>query len=247
MDIQLPSQIASTELGINRTLFTISPCYPGYGTTLGNALRRILLSSIPGGAITAVKIKGVDHEFSTMKYVKEDVVDVLLNLKQVRLNVFSDEPVELHLTVTGKKKVQAKHFEKNSVVQIGNPEQPIVTLTDAAAKFDMTVIVQKGRGYMPVEARENEKLDVGYIAVDAVYTPVKNVNFKIEHVRVEQMTNYDKLMLDVTTDGTLMPAAAVTQACEILVNHFNVLQNSVVAQTTTQNDTTTEVAETETA
>lgn len=233
MDIQLPSQIASTELGENRTLFTISPCYPGYGTTLGNALRRILLSSISGGAITAVKIKGVDHEFSTMKHVKEDVVDILLNLKQVRLNVFSDEPVELHLTVTGKKKVQAKHFDKNTVVEIGNPEQPIATLTDAAAKFDMTVIVQKGRGYMPVEAREGEKMDVGYIAIDAVYTPVKNVNFKIEHVRVEQMTNYDKLMLDVTTDGTILPAVAVTQACEILVNHFNLLQNSVVAGQTT--------------
>ncbi|MFA5995430.1 MAG: DNA-directed RNA polymerase subunit alpha [Patescibacteria group bacterium] len=227
MEIQLPSQITNTPIAEHRTLFTISPCYPGYGTTLGNALRRVLLSSIPGGAIVAFKIKGVDHEFSTIKHVKEDMVDVMLNLKQVRLKVFSDEPVEFHLVVTGKKKVQAKHFEKHNEVEVVNPDQVIATLTDAAAKLDMTVLVQKGIGYWPVEMRENEKLDVGYIAVDAVYTPIKNVNFKIEHVRVEQMTNYDKLMLDISTDGSISPQEALTEACSRLVNHFNLIQNSV--------------------
>lgn len=226
MEIQLPHQIQSQQLEENRSLFTISPCYPGYGTTLGNALRRVLLSSLPGGAITAVKIKGVDHEFSTIEHVKEDVVDILLNLKKVRLKVYSDEAVQITLSVNGKKKVSAKDFEKNSDVEVVNPDCHIATLTDSASKMEIIAIAQKGRGYIPVETRENEKLDVGFMALDAVYTPVRNVNFKTEHVRVEQMTNYDKLLLDVTTDGTLTPEAAVQQASSILVEHLALIGNS---------------------
>ncbi|EKD75991.1 MAG: DNA-directed RNA polymerase subunit alpha [uncultured bacterium] len=226
MEIQLPHQIQSQQLEENRSMFTISPCYPGYGTTLGNALRRVLLSSLPGAAITAVRIKGVDHEFSTIEHVKEDVVDILLNLKKVRLKVYSDEAVQITLTVNGKKKVSAKDFGKNSDVEVISTDCHIATLTDAAAKMEITAIVQKGRGYIPVEARENEKLDVGFMALDAVYTPVRNVNFKMEHVRVEQMTNYDKLLLDVTTDGTLSPEDAVKQASSILVDHFALIGNS---------------------
>lgn len=231
MDIQLPSQIQSQKLEEHRSLFTISPCYPGYGTTLGNALRRVLLSSLSGAAITAVHIKGVDHEFSTIPHVKEDVVDILLNLKKIRLKIFSDEAVSLKLSVSGKKKVTAKDFEKNSDMEIATPDCSIATLTDAAAKLEITVSAQKGRGYIPVEARENEKLDVGYMALDAVYTPIRNVNFKTEHVRVEQMTNYDKLLLDVTTDGTVTPEEAVVQACKILVDHFSLISHSASAQT----------------
>lgn len=226
MEIQLPHQIQSQQLEENRSMFTISPCYPGYGTTLGNSLRRVLLSSLPGAAITAVRIKGVDHEFSTIEHVKEDVVDILLNLKKVRLKVYSDEAVQITLTVNGKKKVSAKDFEKNSDVEVISTDCHIATLTDAAAKIEITVIAQKGRGYIPVEARENEKMDVGFMALDAVYTPVRNVNFKTEHVRVEQMTNYDKLLLDVTTDGTLSPEDAVKQASSILVDHFALIGNS---------------------
>ncbi len=230
MDIQLPSQIQAQAVGTNHTMFTISPCYPGYGTTLGNALRRVLLSSLPGGAITAVKIKGVDHEFSTIENVKEDVVDILLNLKQVRLKVYSDEAVQVTLTVNGKKKVTAKDFEKNSDVEVMTPDVHIATLTDAASKLEITVIAQKGRGYVPVESRENEKLDVGFMALDAVYTPVRNVNFKTEHVRVEQMTNFDKLLMDVTTDGTLTPEEAMNQACQLLVEHFSQIGNSFASE-----------------
>lgn len=226
MDIQLPSQIQAQVVEPNHALFTISPCYPGYGTTLGNALRRVLLSSLPGGAITAVKIKGVDHEFSTMEHVKEDVVDILLNLKQVRLKVYSDEAVQLTLTVHGKKKVSAKDFAKNSDVEVMTPAVHIATLTDASAKLEITVIAQKGRGYVPVEARENEKMDVGFMALDAVYTPVRNVNFRTEHVRVEQMTNFDKLLMDVSTDGTVTPESAMNQACQILVEHFSQISNA---------------------
>ncbi|MBI2415081.1 MAG: DNA-directed RNA polymerase subunit alpha [Candidatus Kerfeldbacteria bacterium] len=230
MELQLPSQISAEMLADNRALFSISPCYPGYGTTLGNALRRVLLSSLPGAAITAVKIKGAEHEFSTMAHVKEDVVDILLNLKQVRFKIHSDEAVEVKLLVNGKKKITAKDFEKNNLVEIANPEQLIATLTNEAGKFELTTIVQKGRGYVPVEARENEKLEVGYMALDAVYTPIRVVNFNTEHVRVEQMTNYDKLMLDITTDGTVTPQVAFTQACQILVDHFNLLGNAVLAE-----------------
>lgn len=233
MEIQLPHQIQSQQLEDNRSLFTISPCYPGYGTTLGNALRRVLLSSLPGGAITAVKIKGVDHEFSTIEHVKEDVVDILLNLKKVRLKVYSDEAVQITLTVNGKKKVSAKDFEKNSDVEVVNPDCHIATLTDTAAKLEIIAIAQTGRGYIPVETRENEKLDVGFMALDAVYTPVRNVNFKTEHVRVEQMTNYDKLLLDVTTDGTLTPEMAVQQASSILVEHLALIGNSFSGETET--------------
>lgn len=234
MDIQLPSQIQSQSLETNHSLFTIAPCYPGYGTTLGNALRRVLLSSLSGGAITAVKIKGVDHEFSTMEHVKEDVVDILLNLKKVRLKVFSDEPIEVQLNISGKKKVTAKDFTKHSEVEVFNPDAHIATLTDPAAHLELTVIAQNGRGYIPVEAREHEKLEVGYMALDAVYTPVRNVNFKTEHVRVEQMTNYDKLLLDVTTDGTITPEQAFTQACQILVDHLSLLGNTITGTPATE-------------
>lgn len=235
MDIQLPSQIQAQTVEANHALFTISPCYPGYGTTLGNALRRVLLSSLPGGAITAVKIKGVDHEFSTIEHVKEDVVDILLNLKQVRLKVFSEEAVQITLSVNGKKKVTAKDFEKNSDVEVMNPDVHIATLTDAAAKMEITVVAQSGRGYVPVEARENEKMDVGYMALDAVYTPVRNVNFKTEHVRVEQMTNFDKLIMDVTTDGTLSPEQAMSQACQILVEHYSAISSAFAPSANGQN------------
>lgn len=226
MEIKLPSQIESKKIEDNYSQIVIASCYPGYGTTLGNALRRILLSSLPGAAATAVKIKGVNHEFSTIKNVKEDVIEIILNIKQLNFEVYSDEPVELLLKVKGKKGVTAKDFEKNSEVKIINTAQKIATLTSKDAELDMKIIVQKGRGYVPVEAREKEKLDVGYIAIDAVYTPVKNVNFKIEHVRVEQMTNYDKLILDVKTDGTITPEAAVANAADILVDHFSLIKDS---------------------
>lgn len=229
MEIQLPSKIYSKDEGANRAIFTISPCYPGYGTTLGNALRRVLLSSLPGAAVVAVKIKGVDHEFSTIENVKEDVVDILLNLKQVRMKMHSDEAIELTMKVSGKRVVKAGDFEKNSDVEIYNRDLPIATLTNAKSDFELTVLVEKGRGYVPVEAREHEKLDVGYMSLDAVYTPIRNVNFKTEHVRVEQMTNYDKLVLDITTDGTIEPTVALTQACQLLVDHFTLLGNTVEA------------------
>jgi DNA-directed RNA polymerase subunit alpha len=232
MEIKLPTKIDSQVIEPNHSQITVSSCYPGYGTTLGNALRRVLLSSMPGAAAFAVRIKGADHEFSTIPNVKEDVLEIILNLKKLRFRVFSDEEIELNLKVKGKKEVTAADFEKNTEVEIVNKEIKIATLNDKSAELDIKLSVRNGRGYVPVELREKEKLPVGYIAIDAIYTPIKNVNFKIEHVRVEQMTNYDKLILDIVTDGTLSPEEAFVEACQILMSHFTVLKDSIVVEKT---------------
>lgn len=226
ISIPLPKTISENKVNPHRSSFVIEPLYPGYGVTVGNALRRILLSSLPGAAITAVQFEGVSHEFSAIPNVKEDVVDILLNLKQVRLRIHGDEPVTLKLKVTGAKTVTAGDIESNSAAEIVSPEQPIATLTDKAATLELTLTAQAGRGYIPVENREKEKLPIGTIAIDALYTPVKNVNFTTEHVRVEQITNFDKLVLDITTDGTVAPEDALRQAASLMVEHFQFIHSA---------------------
>ena len=218
--IKLPNKYEIEEIGENKSKIVIEPISPGFGTTLGNAMRRVLLSSIDGAAITSVKIKGVDHEFSTMSGVKEDVVDIVLNFKKIRLKVDSDEPVKLKLSVKGEKVAKAKDIEKNAQVEIINKEQEIATLTDPRAEFEVEIQAVRGRGYVPVESREKEKLETGVIAIDAIFTPIKIVNFKVENIRVEQMTNWNRLVLEVETDGAVTPQDAVKSAAEILVDHF---------------------------
>ncbi len=225
--LPLPTSLTQTTGRGNHATFTMEPLYPGYGMTVGNALRRVLLSSLPGAAIIAVSFEGATHEFSTLPYVKEDVVDILLNLKQIRLKFHGDEPTTVRIEATGDGNVTAADIKGDSNVEVVNPKQHIATLTDKAAKLVMDLTVGTGRGYVPVEAREKERLPLGTIALDAIYTPMKNVNFTNENVRVGQMTNYDKLILDVTTDGTISPAVAVEQATKILVEHFQfVLDNA---------------------
>jgi DNA-directed RNA polymerase subunit alpha len=204
----------------NAATFVVEPCYPGYGTTLGNALRRVLLSSLPGAAVTAVRIDGVEHEFSTLPHVAEDVVAMLLNLKGVRFRLHADAPVTLQLETSGERAVTAGDIGKNPEAEVVNPSHPIATLTDPSARLAMELTVGPGRGYVPVENREKERLPLGTIAVDATYTPVKNVTFEVEHVRVEQITNFDRLKLTVTTDGTIAPGEAVHVAAGILLDHF---------------------------
>lgn len=229
--IPLPTSITEDRQDSNRSIFVIEPLYPGYGTTLGNALRRVLLSSLEGAAVTAVSIEGVTHEFSTLDYVKEDVVDILLNLKLVRLKVHGEGPWTATLSVSGQKVAKAGDFNCPSDVEIENTKQVIATLTDPAAKLEITITIGKGRGFVPVESREKEKMPIGTIAVDAIYSPVKNVNFTTEHVRVEQMTNYDRLRLDILTDGTMAPGEALRQAGQILVDQFQfVIQTPAAAQ-----------------
>lgn len=223
-NIPLPKKINFEETDEkNMEKLVIEPCFPGYGITIGNALRRVLLSSLPGAAVTAVKIKGVEHEFSTVKGVKEDMVEIILNLKQLRLKVHTDEPVILKMKLKGEKSVKGSDFEKNSDVEIVNPEHTLCTITDKSAELDMEIVVQKGRGYMPTEAREKEKPEIGMILIDAIYTPIINVGMKIENVRVAQATNYEKLKLKIETDGTITPKEAANQAAKILLDHFSIL------------------------
>lgn len=221
-DIQLPAIKTIKEDG-DRASFAVEPLYAGYGMTLGNSLRRVILSSLGGAAVTAVKIDNVAHEFSTISGVKEDVVEIILNLKKLRFKVYSDEPQFIMLTKKGKGVVTAADIKTNSDVEIVNPKQHIATLDNDKAQIGMEIKVEKGRGYIPVESREHEKLEVGMIAVDAIYSPVKRVRYNVENTRVGQATDLDRLVLEVETDGSVSPADAVTQAAEILVNHFAVI------------------------
>jgi DNA-directed RNA polymerase subunit alpha len=220
-NIPLPNKVSFEELGNNKYQVIMEPLYPGYGVTIGNSLRRILLSSLPGAAVIAVKIKGVDHEFSTVPNVKEDVIEIILNLKQMRMKVHTDQPVTLECKVKGEKVVTAGDFKGNSDVEVVNKDLHIATLDNKNADFDMEVIVQAGRGYVPVEQRENEKLEIGMIAVDAIYTPMKTVNFEVKNIRVGQKTDFDQLTMTLETDGTISGKDAIDASAKILLSHFN--------------------------
>lgn len=228
--IPLPNKIYFTEEEKHHSKVVIEPLYPGYGVTIGNALRRVLLSSLPGAAVTAIKIKGVDHEFSSIPNVKEDVVDIILNLKQLRIKVDGEEPVRLTLNAKGQKEATAKDIKSDSRVEIVNSDLHIATLDSKAAELSMEVVVKSGRGYEPVEVREGEKLEIGMIAVDAIYTPMRNVNFEVQNVRVGQITNYDKLTITMQTDGTISGREALDLASDILVNHFELLKTSEIGK-----------------
>jgi len=211
-------------------VLTVEPCAQGYGTTLGNAIRRVLLSSLPGAAVTAVKIKGADHEFTTLPHVKEDVLEIILNLKLLRMKLFSEEPVKITLSVKGQKVVTAKDFTKDALVEIMNPDLTIATLTDPAANFEMDVWVAQGRGYRSTEERVKEKLELGTIAVDALYNPVQSVSYKVEATRVGEKTDFDKLVLRIETDGTVDALDALNQSVKILLDYANLLQDLTYSQ-----------------
>lgn len=220
-DINLP-ELKEEKTTESASQFILEPLYPGYGMTLGNSIRRVLLSSLAGSAITAVKIDGVSHEFSTISGVKEDVIEIILNLKQVRFSNPNEEPVVLNLKKTGGV-VTAGDIESTNGVEVVNPDLVIANLDNSKVKFEAEIRVEQGRGYDPVENRNGEKLPVGMIAVDAIYTPIKRVRYSVANTRVGQMTNLDKLILEVETDGTITPKEAVMQAAEVLVGHFQVL------------------------
>ncbi|PIZ98638.1 MAG: DNA-directed RNA polymerase subunit alpha [Candidatus Komeilibacteria bacterium CG_4_10_14_0_2_um_filter_37_10] len=226
-NITPPDKINFKKISDNKAEVIIEPCYPGFGVTIGNSLRRVLLSSLDGAAVVGFKIVGVDHEFNSIPFVKEDVVDIILNLKKVRVKIYADvdEEIKLNLVATGEKVVTAADISKNSDVEIVSGDQPIATLTDKNVKLDMEIIVKKGRGYVMVERRDKEKLEIGTIAIDALYSPVVNVAFKIENTRVGEMTNYEKLILEIQTDGSITPKSAIQSAVNILVNEFEYLLN----------------------
>ena len=197
--------------------FVCEPLPAGYGTTLGNSLRRVLLSSLPGAAITAARVRGVAHEFSTIPGVKEDVVEMVLNLKGIRLRSFATEPVTLVLEKEGPGDVTAGDIQTTSDVEIVNPEHHIATLEPEASLW-MELTVETGRGFVPGDRREG--LPIGVIPIDALFGPVKKVNFNVENTRVGQVTNYDRLLIEVWTDGTTPPDEAVAQGAQVLVQQF---------------------------
>ena len=221
--ITSPQKPQVTELGKNHGKFEILGCYPGYGTTLGNALRRVLLSSLEGAAAKSVKLKGVSHEFSTIDGVMEDVVQIILNLKQVRFKLLgeSDESVKVTVKSKGEGPVTAGQIKAPSNVEIVNPDQVIATVSDKKTEFEMEIEIDKGLGYIPVESREREEREIGVIAIDAIYTPVKRVNYEIENMRVGKRTDYDKITIEIVTDGSVSPTEAFEKSVSILVGQFS--------------------------
>lgn len=200
----------------------ISPFQQGYGTTVGNALRRVLLSSLPGAAIESVKIDGVQHEFGAIEGVKEDMVEVILNLKEVAVKLHTDGPLILKLSKKGTGDVLAGDFEKNADVEIANPKLKLMTITSDRT-IDMEVIIGKGRGYVAAGEKETKNLDLGTIVIDSLYTPIRDVGYKVENTRVGDVTDYEKLTMTIETNGTMTPEDAVQQATKILMDHFAVM------------------------
>lgn len=209
----------------DKGVFEITGLYTGYGVTLGNALRRVLLSSLPGSAITQVKIKGVKHEFSTINDILEDVVEITLNLKKIRFAFFADESQTITLKKKGEGIVTAGDIKGNADVQVVNPDLHICTITSKSGEIDMEITVEKGLGYSPVEYRKQEKLPIGTIAIDAIFTPVTNVNFEVENMRVGDRTDYNKLRLTIETDATVSPSRALHKAANILKDHIDIVSN----------------------
>jgi len=188
----------------NFARFEIEALYPGYGVTVGNSLRRVLLSSLPGAAATQMKIKGVPHEFSTIPGILEDVITIMLNLKQMRFRIFTDEPQTATLSVKGEKEVRGSDFELPIQVELVNKDCRIATLTEKKASLEMEIKIEKGIGYSPRETRKREtKPEIGAILLDAIFTPVRRVMFKVENMRVGERTDFDRLFLDIETDGTI--------------------------------------------
>lgn len=205
----------------DKVTFEIEALYPGYGATIGNSLRRILLSSLSGAAVTQVKIKGIPHEFSTIPGILEDVILIMQNLKQLRFRIYSEEPQKAHLKVKGEYEVKGSNFELPGTVELVNKNAHLATLTAKSAELDMEIQIEKGIGYSPREARKKEKLEIGAIPLDATFTPVRRVSYKIENMRVGERTDFDRLFLEIETDGTITPEAALSEASEILVKHFS--------------------------
>lgn len=229
-EIGIP-KIKTERLGENHALFTVSPLPPGYGTTVGNSFRRILLSSLPGACVTGIKLENVSHEYSTVKGVKDSVLDINLNLKQLNILKTSTSPTTCTLNVTKEGVVTAKDIKCPSDIEILNPGQYITTL-EKGSKFNAELIVEKGVGYIPATQRQKEDTDPSLILLDAIYSPVKKVRYVVESTRVGQMTNLDKLSLEIQTDGSITPENALKFASNILQSYFNLFnqENAIVEE-----------------
>lgn len=207
----------------NRGVYEIENLYPGYGLTIGNSLRRVLLSSLEGAAVTSVKINGVGHEFTTLEGVLEDVVEIILNLKKLRFKLHGEGPFSATLSIKGEKEIKAKDLKTPSQLEVVSPDFHIATITDKKTMLEMELEVSKGLGYQPVEQRSKEKVEIGVIALDAAFSPVRHVNYEVENMRVGDRTDYNKLRIYIDTDGSIAPREALEQATKTLVGQFEAL------------------------
>jgi len=221
--IQLPEEVKIITSENNHAVFEISPLTPGYGATIANPLRRILLSSLKGAAVTSIKVKGIDHEFSSISGILEDIIQVILNVKKIRFRSFNSEPVVVKLNVKGEKKATAKDIKLTADVELVNPDQHIATLTEKKSELSMELTIEQGVGYVPAEQQQKEKLPIGVIVVDAIFSPVRSVNFTIEDVRIGDRIDFNKIVLDIETDGSMNPETALKNAAEILLDHFKIV------------------------
>lgn len=228
--LSLPTKPKITKQEKNKAVFEIEALYPGYGVTIGNSLRRVLLSSLAGAAITQVKIKNVPHEFSTIPGVLEDVIQIMLNLKQLRFKIYTEEPQRATLKVKGEKKAKGSDFEIPAQLELVNKDCHIATVTDKKTELEIEIQVEKGIGYSPREARKKEKLEIGTIPLDAIFTPIRRIAFRVENMRVGERTDFDRLFLEVETDGTILPEDAFCQASEILVKQFSLFAETFKAE-----------------
>jgi len=221
-NIHTPGLVNVDDHSATSATFAVEPLHSGYGMTLGNSLRRVLLASIAGAAVTSFKIEGATHEFTTIPGVKEDVVDIMLNLKGIRFRVYGDEAQTLRITKKGKGTVTAKDIAVNADVEVVNPDQVIATIDDDKASFVMDLVVETGRGYRTIEEVTAKKAS-DMIALDAIFSPVLRVRYKVENTRVGQATDLDKLILTIDTDGSITPQEAFEEAAAILVNQYTAL------------------------
>jgi DNA-directed RNA polymerase subunit alpha len=228
--IHNPALAAINENSNTSAEFVIEPLHAGYGNTLGNSLRRVLLSSIQGAAIVAFRIEGATHEFTTVEGIKEDVVDIMLNLKNVRLKVHTDQPIELRLEKKGAGVITAGDIKVSGDVEVINPDQVIATIDDPKKSVVFDLVVEAGRGYRTIEESSESRLHSDMIALDAIFSPVLRVRYKVDNTRVGQETNLDKLLITVDTDGSLSPREAFEEAAAVLVNQYTALAGSTTVE-----------------
>ncbi|MCF7835846.1 MAG: DNA-directed RNA polymerase subunit alpha [Candidatus Marinimicrobia bacterium] len=222
-EIILPSKPRIVSEDGNKGVYEIDGLYAGYGHTLGNSLRRIILSSLPGASVTTIKIDGVNHEFSTINGVKEDVITILLNLKQTRFLLTGDEPQVVKLSAKGKTKVTAGDLKIPAQVKVLNKDKLIATLTDSKSKLDAEITIEKGLGYVPREILKKDKIEAGVMVVNAVFSPVRRINYEVENMRVGERTDYNKLRFLIETDGSITPREALEESITILIRQLSAI------------------------
>jgi DNA-directed RNA polymerase subunit alpha len=221
--IILPTKPRAVKDEPTRGIFEIDNLYPGYGHTLGNSLRRIILSSLPGAAITSIKIDGADHEFSTLNGVREDAITIILHLKQLRFKLHGDGSEEITLSVKGNKKVTAADIKTSSQVELLNPELYIAEITDKSGSLDITMRIERGLGFVTKEEHQRAKVEIGTIAVDAIFTPIRRVSYEVENMRVGDNTNHNRLRINIETDGSITPREALNRSIRIMIEQLDAM------------------------